>query len=60
MVPEIELVHDPEVKAKYEEVNKLGRELTTDDFENKIQDPNFVKRLEKTVTKWIRDIRCIT
>lgn len=60
MVPEIELVHDPEVKAKYEEVKKLGRELTTDDFENKIQDPNFVKRLEKTVTKWIRDIRCIT
>jgi dynein heavy chain 1 len=34
--------------------------MTTDDFENRIQDPQFVKRLEKTVTNWIRDIRRIT
>lgn len=60
MVPEIDLIHDPEIKQKYEEVKQLGRELTPDDFENRISDPSFVKKLEKTVTKWIRDIRCIT
>lgn len=60
MVPEIDLIHDPEIKQKYEEVKQLGRDLTPDDFENRISDPLFVKKLEKTVTKWIRDIRCIT
>jgi len=60
IVPEIELIHEPEIKAKSEERRALGLEMTTDDFENRLQDPNFVKRLEKTVTQWIKDIRRIT
>jgi len=60
LVPEIELKHDEDIRLKAEECKSLGREMTTDDFENKIQDPQFVKRLEKTVTNWIRDIRRIT
>jgi hypothetical protein len=60
IVPEIELIHDAEIKAKNEECKALGRELTTEDFEGRLQDPNFVKRLEKTVTQWIKDIRRIT
>jgi dynein heavy chain 1 len=59
-VPEIELVHDPEIKAKADECKAAGRELTIEDFEDRIQDPNFVKRLEKTMTQWIKDIRRIT
>lgn len=59
-MPEIELIHDSEIKAKSEERRALGLEMTTDDFENRLQDPNFVKRLEKTVTQWIKDIRRIT
>lgn len=60
IVPEIELIHDAEIKAKNEECRAQGRELTTEDFESRLQDPNFIKRLEKTVTQWIKDIRRIT
>ena len=34
--------------------------MSVDDFEDRIKDPNFIKRLEKVVTQWIRDIRKIT
>lgn len=60
IVPEIDLSHDAEIKAKYEECRAQGREMTADDFESRLQDPNFIKRLEKTVTQWIKDIRRIT
>jgi dynein heavy chain 1 len=60
IVPEIELTQDPEIKAKYEECKAQGREMTVDDFEQRLQDPNFIKRLEKTVTQWIKDIRRVT
>jgi hypothetical protein len=59
-VPEIELIHDAEIRAKSEECKAAGRELAPDDFEGRLQDPNFVKRLEKTVTQWIKDIRRVT
>jgi len=58
IVPEIELIHDPDVKAKFDE--KGDQNVTTDDFDDKIKDPNFVKRLEKTVHTWIKDIQKIT
>ena len=60
IVPEIELTHDAEVKAKSEQCKAAGRELTVDDFEGRIQDQNFIKRLENTVTQWVKDIRRIT
>lgn len=60
IVPEIELTHDAEVKAKYDECKAAGRELRAEDFEGRLQDANFVKRLEKTVTQWIKDIRRVT
>jgi len=59
-VPEIELIHDHEVKAKNDECKAQGRDLTADDFENRVQDPAFIKRLEKTVGQWIVHIRRIT
>ena len=31
-MPEIELIHDPEIKAKSEECKALKRDMTTDDF----------------------------
>ena len=34
--------------------------MTADDFESRLSDPNFIKRLEKTVTQWIKDIRRVT
>jgi hypothetical protein len=53
-------MHDPEIKAKYEECKAAGKEMTTEEFENRIQDPNFIKKLENTVLQWIKDIRRIT
>ena len=50
IVPEIELIHDPEIRAKSEECKALKRDMTTDDFENSLKDPGFITRLEKTVT----------
>jgi dynein heavy chain 1 len=60
IVPEIELQHDAEVKAKAEECRAKGREMTPDDFEGRVQDPAFVKRLENTVAQWVKEIRRIT
>lgn len=54
------MIHDSEVKEKYEEFKKDGKELTAEDLESRLHDPNFIKRLEKTVTQWIKDIRRIT
>jgi dynein heavy chain 1 len=59
-VPEIELIHDAEIRAKGDECKAAGRELTPDDFEGRLQDRTFVERLEKTVRGWIRDIRRVT
>jgi hypothetical protein len=44
------LIHEPEIKVKYEECKADGRIMTADDFEGRSSDPNFIKRLEKTVT----------
>ena len=60
IVPEIELQHDPEIRAKYEECKAAGREMTAEDFEERLKDPAFVKRIEKQVALWVRDIRRIT
>jgi hypothetical protein len=60
IVPEIELMHDPEIRTKYEECKKAGRELSAEDFEERLKDPAFVKRIEKQVQMWVRDIRRIT
>lgn len=60
VVPEIELQHDPEIRAKHEEFKAAGKELTAAEFEGRLQDQSFVRRLEKLVTIWIRDIRRIT
>lgn len=51
---------DPEIKAMYDEKKAKGLEMKEDDFDQKMLDPAFVKRLEKTVTQWFRDIRRIT
>jgi hypothetical protein len=60
-VPDIELVHDPEIKAKYDEKKAAGTlPVNAEDFDAKMQDPTFVARLEKTMTQWFRDIRRIT
>jgi dynein heavy chain 1 len=53
-------MHDSEIKTKYEECKAAGKEMTTEDFESRIQDPNFIKKLENTVLQWIKDIRRIT
>jgi dynein heavy chain 1 len=60
LVPEIQLKHEEELRVKDDECKQQGRTLTTEDFEKRIEDPQFVKKLEKTVTGWIRDIRRIT
>ena len=60
MVPTIELIHDPDVNAKAEELKAQGKKVSTDDFDDRLKDSNFIKRLEKTVTQWIKDIRKIT
>lgn len=62
LVPEIMLKHEDEIRAKYDEQLKSNGAfvMSTDDFEQRIQDPKFVSKLEKTVTNWIRDIRRIT
>jgi hypothetical protein len=67
-VPEIELQHDPEIRAKFEEYKAAGKDASQEPlhvaFEARLRDPNvdtaFVRRLEKLVTMWIRDIRRIT
>tara|TARA_B110000285_G_C14622497_1_gene379751 strand:- start:85 stop:519 length:435 start_codon:yes stop_codon:yes gene_type:complete len=60
IVPEIELIHDPEIRARFEECKKTKVEMKTDDFEENLTDPAFIQRLEKIVTQWIRDIRKVT
>jgi len=56
IVPEIDLLHDPEIKSKFDENNNVA----LDDFDDRLKDASFVKRLEKTVTQWIKDIQKIT
>lgn len=34
--------------------------MSAEDFEERLKDPAFVKRIEKQVTLWVRDIRRIT
>ena len=52
IVPEIELIHDFEIKAKNDECIANKREMTSFDFENRLNDLDFIKRLENTVTQW--------
>jgi len=59
-IPEIELYFDPDLKLKAEEAQKQGREMTDSDFDDKINDSEFITRLQRCVDQWYRDIRKVT
>lgn len=60
VVPEIELVMDPEIQAKFEECQAAGKDLKADDFEGRQNDRAFMGRLEKVVDRWVRKITSVT
>jgi dynein heavy chain 1, cytosolic len=59
-IPEIQLVNDPEIKAKNKKAVKENRVLTVEDFMDKISDQDFLNSLQYRVNKWIQEIRKIT
>ena len=48
------------ILEKYEAAKKAGRELTIEDFDGLTSDKNFIKRLERLVTFWVKEIRRVT
>ena len=58
-IPEVELLIDHEIKAKYEKCKEQGKEMTEEDFEGQVNEA-FLNRLKKCVDQWYRDIRKVT
>mmetsp|Transcript_10644 Transcript_10644/g.10741 ORF Transcript_10644/g.10741 Transcript_10644/m.10741 type:complete len:122 (+) Transcript_10644:736-1101(+) len=50
---------DPDIKQKVEEYKSQGKEISEENFDGLIND-DFLKRLNKCVDQWYRDIRKVT
>jgi dynein heavy chain 1 len=51
---------DVDIKTKMEECRAKGRDATEEDFDLRLKDNEFLKRLQKCVDHWYRDIRKVT
>lgn len=59
-IPDVELIIDHDIKNKAEEAKKNDQILKVEDFENQLEDNDFLNRLQKCVEQWYRDIRKVS
>ena len=59
-IPMVELRVDPEVKAKFDECKAAGTFVKESDFEDRLNDTEFVNRMKQNVQSWYKDIRKVT
>ncbi len=59
-IPSIELVIDPEVRARAQKVKEQGRKLSVDEFVDILADNDILNRLAKGMTLWTNSIRTVT
>lgn len=56
----IDLVIDPDVKARVEKAKKAGTVCKVNDFEDLMKEDSFKKRLENNIANWKKEIRKVT
>ncbi|XP_055327511.1 dynein heavy chain, cytoplasmic-like [Paramacrobiotus metropolitanus] len=59
-IPEVVLVPHPTVAAVIKKAAEEGRKATVQDFDQWINDPNFLNQLQNGVNRWIREIQKVT
>ena len=59
-IPKVELIIDPDIKAKYDEAAKNGTYVNLSDFDDKLQDKEYLNRLHNLVQGWYKEIRKVT
>ncbi|PAA89834.1 hypothetical protein BOX15_Mlig025375g2 [Macrostomum lignano] len=59
-IPEITLTPHPIVAAIIKKCNEEGRRPKVTDFEDKIEDSQFLNALQSGVTRWIKEIQKVT
>jgi len=59
-IPDIQLEIDPEIKSRVAEFRNKGKNITVDDFLDKIGDNDFMVRLQNIVLRWTQDIGNLT
>lgn len=44
-IPKVELTIDPDIKAKFDAAHKAGTQVSAGDFDDKVQDKEFMNKL---------------
>jgi dynein heavy chain 1, cytosolic len=59
-IPEINFSIHPYVLSIFKKCNEMQRKPSVDDYDEKVNDSNFLNQLQSGVNKWIKEIQNVS